>query len=1362
MIAVVSFLDSNGVQKDSKEFESVFDDLILTLDESIRALFKTSAIARKSVTQDRYARALNKVPASAVPGEDLDLEHLGDMFPRLKSPSYSWLRERLAKANNVRRRYLQHCEEHQRSIESGISRAQDGTTYDQGEYSMDNNRERLVTTPPNEEDEVLAEVSSHAARSAATSVYAAAYEAATNAEDERDSVISLFSYETDSGRPMRYRVVDLNTINNGHDAFICPYCHKEQLCTSQARWVKHVLSDIKSYVCIDRDCDAELFETNHAWMHHQLTAHLITRKCPYCEEDRYHMTADDLKLHLRKAHSSRLHVDDEEQLAQICKISEQEPTVIKASACPFCDWKAKLEWLSRGQHREDEAEVSLDRYRRHIGAHLEQAALSILPVQDAEDTESDRENSLSDCGTDYEAALSSDNDDEGENEIDTQTGDENTSNAFRATSSKPLQSVSGVKTISFTQLLSDCISITETVIEIVRAAQDAKGLPPKLKELFERLPAINELLQTADERTKKDEVSKESMNGIQSVLEQCKASLEQIRGLFYKACPEDGDNYGKRFWQGTTTVFLGRDSKLQQHMNDVINDLKVVELNGILSIDGKLDQLAETVQVLADEDIAVRDLQWYGSGTLDRHDRPANPANPENFGAGGDPFLNFYTHGNHGSLSSSLAEQCLQSLAFPDMEVRSDINQEAEHTCEWIFEHEAYRNWIDRGGLLWIRGRAGTGKSTLMKYIRKQSFQAKERGYQRLQLAPNTLVVSFFFNWRGDVLHRTAVGLFRSVLHQILRHDGTLLSQFMRDTQFEHYHRTKGDPGREKNWDWTESDLRGLFRTYVKGVTRTRDLRLYVDALDEGGEQVARQLMALFKDCRGEVEHQLSICVSCRPYPQRIHTYDYCIDIAEENQQDITRFLEQYFGEWPDWDNPESLQKVKEEILSRSSGVFLWIVAVVPRLVKLREEDLPAMLGSIASLPQNLDDLYHDMFKPLREDNSKDKRAALRLFRWVTFAKRPLTLGELRYAVAIDADAELDLVEDCKRSAYWCQDDEKMLGRLRRLSFGMVGVTAEEVRFDHESVRDYMLTRGFSSLEQAQHGHAPENVRGRSEAILSRVCLRYLTAGDMVDHSQSTPGQKTATQNDDYGTLYGSEIDQKFLLGPYARKYCWTHASLAEAEGQSLEYIFEITKWPDVKPAYTWKVLVDYYPSGSAWETVGDFTLQHLAAYHGLYSIFEQMISREGGRTLLYHKSQSGLDRKDYHGRTPLWYAALRGREAIVKLLLDSARVDVNSKDYCQRTPLATAVAKGHESIVRLLLDNDRVDVNVRDALGRSPFAIALEKGHENIVRLLLDSERVDVYTEDHLKLSPMAIAASHGHDQIVRLLRESGRKGVH
>ncbi len=60
--------------------------------------------------------------------------------------------------------------------------------------------------------------------------------------------------------------------------------------------------------------------------------------------------------------------------------------------------------------------------------------------------------------------------------------------------------MSGAEVITAVQCIDACIGIVEV--------RDAKGLPPKLRQLVDRIPVIEELLKSAHDKSKTDEVSK--------------------------------------------------------------------------------------------------------------------------------------------------------------------------------------------------------------------------------------------------------------------------------------------------------------------------------------------------------------------------------------------------------------------------------------------------------------------------------------------------------------------------------------------------------------------------------------------------------------------------------------------------------------------------------------------------------------------------------------------------------------------------------------------------------------------------------------------------------------------------------------
>src|SRR4051812_12638145 len=95
---------------------------------------------------------------------------------------------------------------------------------------------------------------------------------------------------------------------------------------------------------------------------------------------------------------------------------------------------------------------------------------------------------------------------------------------------------------------------------------------------------------------------------------------------------------------------------------------------------------------------------------------------------------------------------------------RDEADKAYDCTCDWILRNEDYITWTrEERGLLWIKGKPGAGKSTLMAYIYRQP--------KNMPLEDRTLALDFFFHGRGTPLQKTQIGMFRSLLHQIFTLD---------------------------------------------------------------------------------------------------------------------------------------------------------------------------------------------------------------------------------------------------------------------------------------------------------------------------------------------------------------------------------------------------------------------------------------------------------------------------------------------------------------------------------------------------------------------------------------------------------------
>lgn len=162
--------------------------------------------------------------------------------------------------------------------------------------------------------------------------------------------------------------------------------------------------------------------------------------------------------------------------------------------------------------------------------------------------------------------------------------------------------MAGVEAIAAIQLIDACIGITKTIIDIGLAVQDARGLPPKLRGLCERLPAIEELFKNARDTCAEGKVTEANSKSARPILQQCEQALGELVEIFRQACPQEGDDSSKRIWKGISTVLFGRDSQVKKLLVVVQDNLKLLEQKEIFRIGDRLNELKQLTESLAEDE----------------------------------------------------------------------------------------------------------------------------------------------------------------------------------------------------------------------------------------------------------------------------------------------------------------------------------------------------------------------------------------------------------------------------------------------------------------------------------------------------------------------------------------------------------------------------------------------------------------------------------------------------------------------------------------------------------------------------------------------------------------------------------------
>jgi len=141
-------------------------------------------------------------------------------------------------------------------------------------------------------------------------------------------------------------------------------------------------------------------------------------------------------------------------------------------------------------------------------------------------------------------------------------------------------------------------------------------------------------------------------------------------------------------------------------------------------------------------------------------------------------------------------------------------------------------------------------------------------------------------------------------------------------------------------------------------------------------------------------------------------------------------------------------------------------------------------------------------------------------------------------------------------------------------------------------------------------------------------------------------------------------------------------------------------------------------------------------------------------RDWCWHISEEGWS-DAVEGSTALHGAAYLLIVPIICSLLEKGEWDVNSTDPGGNTPFLWAARKGHEDAVWMLLAQLGVDPDRADAGGRTPLFWAAHQGHEGVVKQL--PERADANSDmtDLAGETALSQAVRHGHHAIIKLLSE-------
>ncbi|KAJ5781037.1 hypothetical protein N7457_006197 [Penicillium paradoxum] len=408
------------------------------------------------------------------------------------------------------------------------------------------------------------------------------------------------------------------------------------------------------------------------------------------------------------------------------------------------------------------------------------------------------------------------------------------------------------------------------------------------------------------------------------------------------------------------------------------------------------------------------------------------------------------------------------------------LNIEPIHvqTCQWFISHPEYQAWLDparlkeHNGILWIDGKPGAGKSTIMEfaYLEMQHRSHHDRG----------LVAAFFFEARAGYLKGSAQELYQSLLLQLLEGYPDL-QMVLDDVELVPWIQETCPPSHV---------LEQVFCDAISALGQ-RPFTCFVDGVSECNEQEAVNMVRVLEDLAEQCAAKripFRICFSARHYP--------CIPILKgirltlEDQSGHAEAISAYVTSRIRLHNPTLVEEMKSEILRKASGIFTWVVQVVDILNKEHRRGGSALRKRFAESPKDLSKLFEDTLMRDREGLAIFQLCAS----WILYAKRPLHPKEFYHALWSGLAPKGLMDEELPNVNLPTVDGNP--GQFERFvissSKGLAEVKRSNpptVQFIHESLRNFLLhknplRRVWSELQF--------NSEALAHTKIKRCCIFYM------------------------------------------------------------------------------------------------------------------------------------------------------------------------------------------------------------------------------------------------------------------------------
>ncbi|OKL57502.1 hypothetical protein UA08_06898 [Talaromyces atroroseus] len=416
----------------------------------------------------------------------------------------------------------------------------------------------------------------------------------------------------------------------------------------------------------------------------------------------------------------------------------------------------------------------------------------------------------------------------------------------------------------------------------------------------------------------------------------------------------------------------------------------------------------------------------------------------------------------------------------------------ANRACEFLLAHANFIHWYHASDAqqLAILGDMGCGKTVSMAFLVDELRQRNEHQLPQPKMC--------YYYCRDDETGQ-AIYIFSALILSLLEQLRGLKKPF-----FEWYRQaqTSGifDPAT------SAKALEGFLQKLLESIDRP--VFILIDGLDECDEASRRTLLKLLKKLSQTIPG-LKTIVSSRPQEEILEQLDGTprMNIGSNAHRDAFIVEKTVEMQLPDL-SPSVKALVIEKLSHLAQGSAMW-TKMVTELIKVRKikalKPMQSFLDEIP-LPGKLSELYVTLLSRCTSNDPENLNLASTALKLLAVARRPLSILELAWAVALGVTQNITTVIALDNLV----DYQRVMGLIYPFiaSVDFNDTKKRQVRLVHQSVKEFIIKEWTfnppytedptsEETEKLSLGEIVENL----DAFILDICIRYLLLDEINNRS---------------------------------------------------------------------------------------------------------------------------------------------------------------------------------------------------------------------------------------------------------------------